>query len=245
MNNKEKTKFMSLAEELCIKNFFYYRFTLAEQEEFTKIAYPIISHPEFEKRCTEEFFHHDNVTLGEHIIKDALVTYRYVKIYNYKHPKRKVNLEIAVIIALFHDLYSNPWPNTPVKKDFLDKSGFIHPIEAVVNAYKWFPEYFSDVDVGKIIINGILFHMYPLPVRSITDEVIFKGIDDIRKYKFYEFIKLATYTKNKCLCFKKPSSKEGRIVSRIDKLVALKEIKGINSLVGFSSPIKNETLLED
>ena len=53
---------MSEAEILCLKNFLDYGFTLPEQENFTKIVRPIISHPEFEKRCTDNFPHHGNTT---------------------------------------------------------------------------------------------------------------------------------------------------------------------------------------
>ena len=117
---------MSQAENLCLQNFFNYGFTLKEQEEFLKIAKPIISHPEFEKRCLEPFFHHGSTTLGDHIIKDALITYRLAKIYKYKHPHREIDEALAVVIALFHDLYTSPWQNTDLEKPLFEKHGFIH-----------------------------------------------------------------------------------------------------------------------
>ena len=39
---------------------------------------PICLHPEFKKRNYSPFWHHDATTLGEHIMSDAIVTYKMI-----------------------------------------------------------------------------------------------------------------------------------------------------------------------
>ena len=46
-----------------------------EIEDINRIIYPIFIHQEFQKRMGKEFLHHSDITLGEHIIEDAIVTY--------------------------------------------------------------------------------------------------------------------------------------------------------------------------
>ena len=75
---------MTKAMQYINENFLSENFTLKEQEEFLNITKKIIMHEEFEKRCTEEFYHHGSTTLGEHIIKDTILTYRMIKIYKLK-----------------------------------------------------------------------------------------------------------------------------------------------------------------
>lgn len=231
---------MSEAEKLCLKNFLDYGFTLPEQENFTKIVRPIISHPEFEKRCTDNFPHHGNTTLGEHILKDAMITYRLANIYKSKHPNMDISTETAVVIALFHDLYTNPWQNVDNDNPLYEKHGFMHPIEAVINAYDWYPEYFKDKEVSKKIIDGVLHHMYPFPVRKINDEIEINE-KKITDFKFYDVLVHSTKSKRENLCFKKATFIEGKLVSKADKLVTIKEIKNISSLVALVTA-KNKSI---
>ena len=49
-----------------------------------------------------------------------------------------------------------------LKKILRNKHGFVHPIEAVVNAITWFPQYFKTKEKTVIIIDGIIHHMFPL-----------------------------------------------------------------------------------
>ena len=233
---------MSEAEKLCLKNFFDYGFTLPEQENFTKIVRPIISHPEFEKRCTDNFPHHGNTTLGEHILKDAMITYRLANIYKSKHPNVDISTETAVVIALFHDLYTNPWQNVDNDNPLYEKHGFMHPIEAVINAYEWYPEYFKDKEVSKKIIDGVLHHMYPFPVRKINDEIEINE-KKITNFKFYDVLVHSTKSKRENLCFKKATFIEGKLVSKADKLVTVKEIKNISSLVALVTA-KNKSIIK-
>lgn len=231
---------MSEAEKLCLKNFLDYGFTLPEQEDFTKIVHPIISHPEFEKRCTDNFPHHGNTTLGEHILKDAMITYRLANIYKSKHPNMDISTETAVVIALFHDLYTNPWQNVDNDNPLYEKHGFMHPIEAVINAYDWYPEYFDDEEISKKIIDGVLHHMYPFPVRKINDEIEINE-KKITDFKFYDVLVHSTKSKRENLCFKKATFIEGKLVSKADKLVTVKEIKNISSLVALVTA-KNKSI---
>lgn len=233
---------MSEAEKLCLKNFLDYGFTLPEQEDFTKIVRPIISHPEFEKRCTDNFPHHGNTTLGEHILKDAMITYRLANIYKSKHPNVDISTETAVVIALFHDLYTNPWQNVDNDNPLYEKHGFMHPIEAVINAYEWYPEYFKDKEVSKKIIDGVLHHMYPFPVRKINDEIEINE-KKITDFKFYDILVHSTKSKRENLCFKKATFIEGKLVSKADKLVTVKEIKNISSLVALVTA-KNKSIIK-
>lgn len=233
---------MSEAEKLCLKNFLDYGFTLPEQEDFTKIVHPIISHPEFEKRCTDNFPHHGNTTLGEHILKDAMITYRLANIYKSKHPNMDISTETAVVIALFHDLYTNPWQNVDNDNPLYEKHGFMHPIEAVINAYEWYPEYFKDKEVSKKIIDGVLHHMYPFPVRKINDEIEINE-KKITDFKFYDVLVHSTKSKRENLCFKKATFIEGKLVSKADKLVTVKEIKNISSLVALVTA-KNKSIIK-
>lgn len=233
---------MSEAEKLCLKNFLDYGFTLPEQENFTKIVRPIISHPEFEKRCTDNFPHHGNTTLGEHILKDAMITYRLANIYKSKHPNMDISTETAVVIALFHDLYTNPWQNVDNDNPLYEKHGFMHPIEAVINAYDWYPEYFDDEEISKKIIDGVLHHMYPFPVRKINDEIEINE-KKITDFKFYDVLVHSTKSKRENLCFKKATFIEGKLVSKADKLVTVKEIKNISSLVALVTA-KNKSIIK-
>lgn len=233
---------MSEAEKLCLKNFLDYGFTLPEQEDFTKIVHPIISHPEFEKRCTDNFPHHGNTTLGEHILKDAMITYRLANIYKSKHPNMDISVKTAVVIALFHDLYTNPWQNVDNDNPLYEKHGFMHPIEAVINAYDWYPEYFDDEEISKKIIDGVLHHMYPFPVRKINDEIEINE-KKITDFKFYDVLVHSTKSKRENLCFKKATFIEGKLVSKADKLVTVKEIKNISSLVALVTA-KNKSIIK-
>lgn len=220
-------------------------FTLKEQEEFLNIVKNVINHEEFEKRCTEEFYHHGTTTLGEHIIKDAILTYRMVKIYKLKHPLIKINLEDAILIALFHDLYTKPWQNNTDKKSLLkmEYHGFIHPVEAVINSYNWFPEYFKDSKRAKKIIDGILHHMFPLPVKRITKDTLINN-KKITDFKYYNFLITNTHNK-KGLNFnlKRAKSIEGRIMSNADKKSALKELNNIDSFLALITG-KNKSIIK-
>lgn len=213
-----------------------YNFSISEQREFLKIVHPIISHPEFIKRCDNKVYpHHGNISLGEHIIKDALITYKLIKT---KKKYQKANLNIAVLIAMFHDLYELPWQNSPNKKHhFINKHGFVHPIEASINAISWFPKYFKHLPTANIIIDGIIHHMYPFPVRRIPQNISKIEINNLAKYKKLprKYQLLITKSTNNLkflnLNWSKSLYLEGKVVSKADKLVAFgKELRNFKAL---------------
>ena len=128
----------------------YDKYNLEEQDIqcITEIIEDIYNHPEFIKRCQKPYMHHDQTTLGEHILEDTIMTY----ILSLKYQdNNSYDLSIALKIAMFHDLYTDPWQNTVYKTKFLNKHGFRHPLEAAVNALTWYPEYFEhDIETLKI-----------------------------------------------------------------------------------------------
>ena len=52
-----------------------------------------------------------------------------------------------------------------------NKHGFIHPIEAVVNAITWFPNIFLDEHDSLMIIDGIIHHMYPFQLELLMGPI--------------------------------------------------------------------------
>ena len=56
---------------------FLNKYNLNDEEKrgLFDIIYPIYIHKEFQKRLTDEYLHHSDITLGEHILKDTIKTY--------------------------------------------------------------------------------------------------------------------------------------------------------------------------
>lgn len=210
-----------------------YKLSSYDTRKLWSIIGPICQHNEFKKRCESPFYHHDIKTLGEHIISDAIVTYKLVKLLKSNGYRKTIKLEVAVYIAMFHDLYEIPWQNTFQKKKFRNIHGFIHPIEAVVNAITWFPEYFKSKENSLLIIDGIIHHMYPLPVRAIDNFSM--ELNNQEKYdklakKYKDMIKASTNIgKFSHYSLRKSFFIEGRIMSKADKSVVFKrDLKGIS-----------------
>lgn len=224
-----------------------YKLNNNDKEELLDIIKPIYEHSEFQRRMTNEFLHHSDITLGEHILEDSILTYIMSKKY-----KKNIDVSLAVKIAMFHDLYTVSWQN-PSKvlkeKHFFNKHGFRHPIEAVINAYNWYPEMFNNINDAKIIIDGIIHHMYPLPVTKYIDSK-----DNILELKNYNLllnipdniIKIINEsTKRKCLkriSFCKSKYIEGKIMSKADKKVSYKQFKNLSSVIALFTGI-NKTLI--
>ena len=59
-----------------------------EKSEILETIYPIFMHPEFQKRLGREFLHHSDISLGEHILEDAIMTYKLSKKYLKKSNNR-------------------------------------------------------------------------------------------------------------------------------------------------------------
>lgn len=170
--------------------------------------------------------HHDKISLGQHILEDAIVTYKLLK-----KKRNKYNLKVALYIAMFHDLYTSPWQNNPSNNTkFFHKHGFRHPIEAIINALNWFPELF-DEDAYQII-DGVIHHMYPLPVCSykkydtnvleLQNYDLINSIDD--KY-LKMIIDSSSRLKIFGLSISRSKYKEGKIMSKADKKVSISNFK--------------------
>lgn len=210
-----------------------YGLTEVEKEEILNIINFIYTHDEFQRRMTEEFYHHDKITLGEHILEDTIISYILAKKYN---KKTNVSLETTCKIAMLHDLYTIPWQNNPdgKEKKFLNKHGFRHPIEAVINAVTWYPEIFELEDAKKII-DGVVHHMFPFPVLAYEDRD-----DNPLELKNFEAVKnLDEVTKNILIessnrgkigriTFVPSMYPEGNIVSIADKMTSINNFKGSN-----------------
>ncbi len=224
-----------------------YQFPDEEKEFFLNIASPIIFHKEFIKRCDAKVFpHHGNVSLGSHIINDAIVTYAISK--KKSTSTNPIDLRLAVIIALFHDLYEKPWQNQNNKKSMLiNRHGFTHPIEAIVNAITWFPEYFESIDEAKIIIDGVIHHMYPFPVRSINVPIEILEINNMEKYKKIPLhlkaliIETTNINNIRNISFSKSKYIEGQVMASADKIVSFnKDLKSIKSILACVTGINPE-----
>ena len=227
-------------DDILINLFTKYKFSEDEKTEVLDIIETIYIHPEFKKRMSSEYLHHGNITLGEHILEDTFRTYKKAKRYK---GNSKFDLSIALKISMLHDLYTLPWQNNSDNKakHFFHYHGFRHPVEAVVNAINWFPDMFSDEITSKKIIDGIIHHMYPLPVSRL------KSFDtNMVELKNYEFVdNLTDNQKNiiiwSCKRFRRSKYIEGRLVSRVDKIVSIRQIKNLGSAKALITG-KNKTI---
>ena len=209
-----------------------YDLEVKERNYLKKLINPIIIHPEFQRRMTKEFPHHGDISLGEHIIEDSIVTYKLAKL------KNNIRMDLAIRIAMFHDLYTINWQNNKDAKvkHFLHKHGFRHPIEAVINAINWYPEYFSNYDEANIIIDGIIHHMFPLPVLRVKDNVETLELKNYLSYQklninYQNMIKDSLMRKRVGpVSFSRSHYQEGRIMAKADRLVSRKQIKDFESL---------------
>ncbi len=222
-----------------------YNINNEDKSNFLNIINPIVSHSEFQRRMTSEFLHHSNITLGEHIIEDAVVTYLLGK-----KSKKNINIDLAVKIAMLHDLYTVSWQNTEKvikEKKFFNKHGFRHPVEAIINAYNWYPELFKNENDTRIIIDGVIHHMYPLPVTKFVD-----SRDNILELKNFELVSnlpqeikdiIVYSTKRKglgsiSLC--KSKYIEGRIMSKADKKVSVGQFKNVSSVLALFTGVNKK-----
>ena len=211
---------------------------------FKKIIKPIINHNEFKKRLTSEFPHHGNITLGEHIIEDAILTYKLSK-------KKNIRVDLAVKIALFHDLYTIPWQNNKEAhvKHFFHKHGFRHPVEAVINAINWYPDYFNDEIDSKIIIDGILHHMFPLPVMRLKlNKLDYCELKNMNLYynisNKHQLLILESLNRKRIgpVSLSRSKYPEGKIMSKADRKVSRGQIKDLSTakslLTGHNKKVK-------
>ena len=224
-----------------------YGLSFEEQVYLSKIINPIVENPNFRKRMSNEFLHHGKITLGEHIIEDTVVTYLLSKKHVNKHSDYQMDL--AIKIALLHDLYTIPWQNNKEAhvKHFFDKHGFRHPIEAVINSITWYPELFINKDESKIIIDGILHHMFPLPVRYLNGKTELKNKELYNKLdKEYQLMIIDSLKRKKIggISFSRSKYMEGRIMAKADRKVSRHQIKDFSSakalLTGKNKKLKHK-----
>ena len=196
---------------------------------FLTIINNIYSHPEFQKRLDNKIYpHHSTISLGNHILSDAIVAYKLGLSSKYG----PLNLKLIILIAMFHDLYELPWQNSGIiKSRTQNRHGFTHPIEAAINAITWFPEYFQNEDEAIILIDGIIHHMYPFPVRSLKEgfhEAELNNLEKINNLPINLKNIIINSSSRKTIfrvSFSKSRYNEGRIVSKADKIVALRKEK--------------------
>lgn len=207
-----------------------------DREYLIKIIMPIYNHSEFQNRMKSEFAHHGKITLGEHIIEDAILTYILSKKYMNKKKYYNYRMDLAIKIAMLHDLYCVPWQNNKEEKGkrFFNKHGFRHPIEAVINAINWYPELFYNENDNKIIIDGIVHHMFPLPVRTIKniDKIELKNRKLYDNLSYNEKESLKNSLKRKRIgpiSFTRSIYMEGKVMSKADKKVSRRELNNFKS----------------
>lgn len=205
-----------------------YNISQDEQDFFWQIIEPIFRHSEFQKRMKATLFpHHDNISLGHHIISDAIYTLHL----GLKKKLTKQKIKLAVIIAMFHDLYEKAWQNNKnTKKKFINGHALVHPIEAAINACTWFPEYFLDLKEANIIIDGIIHHMWPWPVRAIDNVPLLLNNEDkyrkLNKQLQEIIIRSSCRLKVGHISLARSEFIEGRIMAKADKIISL--LKDIN-----------------
>jgi hypothetical protein len=214
-------------------------FSKKDADHFWEIIKPIVEHDEFKRRMTNEFLHHDDVTLGEHIIMDAILTYQNA--LKYAIVDDSVDVDLAVVIAMFHDLYTMHWQNNPdiICNHFFNKHGFVHPVEAAINAMIWYPDYFKDSTQAFKITDGIIHHMYPFPVRTFDgSDLELNNLDNFNKLSEREK-NLVILSTNRArigkVSFARSLFVEGRIMSHADKVISwgseLKSVHGLTACV--------------
>ena len=237
-----------IIKKICDK----YKMTGDDTNYFMEIIKPIYKHKEFQRRLTNVFLHHSDITLGEHIIEDAVVTYLLSKKYMAKHSSVHYDVVVAVRIAMLHDLYTLPWQNNVYSKahHFLNAHGFRHPLEAVINAYTWYPSLFLDDESARKIIDGIVHHMFPFPVLRF--KLKDRNMIELKNYELLEDIplrikKMLVKTTSRGVIGKlsvaSSKYKEGRIMSKADKKVSNRQINGFRSLLALCTG-KNKNLLD-
>lgn len=235
-------------DDLILKQIFdRYNLLDYERKEIYEIIKNIYLHKEFQKRCTTDYLHHGSTTLGEHILEDTVVTYILLR----DNEDNTIDKELALKIAMMHDLYTSPWQNVKIKKSSLFyKHGFSHPLEAVINSIYWFKDEFEDDYKAKVLIDGIIHHMYPLPVLSYKESkknelelLNFKIIKNLsRKHRkmIYE-----SSNKNKIgkVSLARSIYKEGRIMAKADKISSINQFTSLSDLTALVTG-KNKRLTD-
>ncbi len=219
---------MENSYNILIKLFDKYGIHEVERVEIYEIIKNIFLHDEFQRRCTEEFLHHGHTSLGEHLLEDTIITYLLLTSEKVDY----IDLELSLKIAMMHDLYTVPWQNSGIKKkSFIHQHGFAHPLEAVINSLTWFKDEFNDDYKAKVLIDGIVHHMYPLPVLCFKE-----GNEKELELSNYKLVKKISKKHRKMLIdstnrntrfnlsLSRSEYLEGRIMARADKIATTKQL---------------------
>ena len=118
------------------------------KEEHYNIIKDIVEHEEFQKRKT--YAHHYNESVYEHCYRVSFDAFCIAKKHNWDY-------QSAAIAGILHDFYYKPWQDNIKKGPLLQKHGFVHAHEALLNSRKFFNNHLNDV-----IENSIERHMFPL-----------------------------------------------------------------------------------
>lgn len=234
----------------------HYGLSDKQKDEFWKFVRHIFVHDEFQRRMSPEFPHHGDITLGEHLLSDAAVTYKLME--NPRFKQANFDKKTAVIIAMFHDLYTLSWQNNPdnIQEFSYNGHAFRHPIEAIINAVSWYPEYFEDENAYKII-DGVIHHMFPVPVKRLDGTTMELKNEELLNKIPYKIKNLIIFSSNRGLKYKHFSIcrsvfTEGRIMSNADKIVSFGNYKddinenGVDSIIAlFTGVNKNLDNYED
>ena len=228
---------MKEIEHELAKLFDKYHLSSSDRDNFKKISKDIYNHHEFKRRMSNEFLHHDDVSLASHILEDSVLTYILSKKYLNKNSNSNYRIDLAVKISMLHDLYTIPWQNNPEAHvyHFFSKHGFRHPVESAINAILWYPYIFQDKMDSEIIIDGILHHMFPLPVRRINKKINKVELKNMSNYlllsRDYKRIINNSLKRGRIgiLSFSRSKYKEGRIMAKADRIVSRKQIKNFES----------------
>ena len=228
-----------------------HRLSSKEKNDLINMIEIIYIHDEFQRRMTSEFKHHGEITLGAHILEDTVVTYLLSKKYLNKDKMPNYSMDLAVKIAMLHDLYTLPWQNNPAAgtREFFNGHGFRHPIEAVINANAWYPELFSDEN-SKIIIDGIVHHMFPLPVTAFKiDEnngnelKNFELVDKLSEENIQYLIESSNRNRIGLVSLSRSLYPEGKVMSTADKIASIGQIQNLEGATALVTG-RNKTLLK-
>ena len=152
---------------------------------------------------------------------------------------------------MMHDLYTLSWQNNSKKTNsFFNKHGFVHPIEAAINSMVWLKNEFEEEAKAKVLIDGIVHHMYPFPVSVINS---FKEnylelnnydlIDDISKRNL-KTLKISTNRNSiKKISISKSLYIEGNIVSMADKISSIEQLETLGDFTALITG-KNKRIIK-
>lgn len=132
------------------------------KKEQLQIIATILENEEFKKR--KSFRHHGEISVYEHSLKVALLSYKIGSKFKY------LDINSILVGSLLHDFYFRDWQSYKEKRPFLKKHGFVHAKEALENSEIYFPDLMNDKTR-----NIILRHMFPLnkiPPRYIESWIV-------------------------------------------------------------------------